>query len=209
MEILFLLLIIFIAYSNSINVQEIELGDISFKNLRTSTSPDFFYISINGRTIYNFIYFLFLDDSYNISYINFCFASSPPSDGKIGSCISSSHTYKHSKKKSEGILYHYELPILVNKSYIIINYSGKNSNGTFKAKSYFTEKVPIDSDKEFELSAQINFSNNFYAEIGNPSSNYIYFNITDLNNSLQQPIFYGLTHDNPKYHSPTFYTFLN
>lgn len=68
MEILFLLLVIFIAYSNSINVQEIELGDISFKNLRTSTSPDFFYISINGQTIYNFIYFLFLDDSYNISY---------------------------------------------------------------------------------------------------------------------------------------------
>ena len=33
------------------------------------------------------------------------------------------------------------------------------------------EKVPIDSHKEFELSAQINFSNNFYAEIGNPSSN--------------------------------------
>ena len=209
MEIIFLLFFIFIVYSHSIDIQEIELADSSFRNLRASTFPDFFYISINVQTLYNNIHFLLLDNGYNISNINFCFTSSSPSDWTISSCKFYSYKYINSKTKSEGILYHYNVPILSSNSYIIIKYSGNNPNGEFKARSYFMEKVPIDSHEELELSAAVNITNEFYTEIGNPSSNYLYFNFTDLNNNLQQPIFHCLTYDNPKYYSPLSFIFLN
>ena len=162
MEIIFLLFFIFIVYSHSIDIQEIELGDNSLRNLRTSTPPDFFYISINVQTPYNNIHFLLLDNGYNISNINFCFVSSSPSDWTISSCKFYSYKYINSKTKSEGILYHYNVPILSSNSYVIIKYSGNNPNGEFKARSYFMEKVSIDSHEELELSAAVNITNEFY-----------------------------------------------
>ena len=45
--------------------------------------------------------------------------------------------------------------------------------------------------------------NDFYTDISNPSSDYIYFNISDLNDNLNQPIYYCKTDKNPEYYQPT------
>ena len=45
--------------------------------------------------------------------------------------------------------------------------------------------------------------NDFYTDISNPSSDYIYFNISDLNDNLNQPIYYCKTDKNPEYYEPT------
>ena len=86
---------------------------------------------------------------------------------------------------------------------MIIKYSGKNSSGIFKARSFFIDEVPVDSYDETELTHTFNSYNYFYTNIDYSNYNYLYFNLTDLKNkNLEQPIYYCKTNTNPKYYSP-------
>ena len=100
MKVLLVLFLVFIPYSYSL--QYITIGDISLKTLNSSTSNDYFYISVQANKD---LHLVLLDDRYNINNIDYCFAYSAtyPTQSTINSCDFYSFSYYASKSTSSGI----------------------------------------------------------------------------------------------------------
>ena len=167
MKFLFLLFFVLITYSLSTYIQYISIGNTSPDYLRASTDIDYFYFSTYDYVTYNNVYLLLIDDDYSINDIKYCATYSYPSDDTIKECQFSFIPYDGSKSTYSGIVYYYkiQIPTLSNTSYIIIKYSGKNSLGSFRAKSYFAEKIYINPYDETELSPLANTDNYFFTDI--------------------------------------------
>ena len=205
MKILSFLFLVYITYSNSEDIQNITMGDITPKLLRASKDTDYFYYSYNNSTTYNSAYLLLIDDLYYLKEIKYCLTSSYPSNTTIKECYFNSINYDDLKTKGARYFYYYRMPISSRDTYTIIKYSGKYQNGKFRAKSYFIEKVPIGSNYETELSTFDSslYNNYFYVNIDYPSSNSLYFNFSIYDkDSFFPTIYYCQSKNNPEYNSP-------
>ena len=208
MKVLFLLFIIFITYSNAIDFQSITLGADSPKDLRTSVNDDYFYFKKKNYITYKNINLLLYEDSYFIKNIYYCFLDYYPSDSTIDQCSFNSISYDGSKSTSTGTLYHYNIPLTSSDLYVIIKYSGRHSYGTFKARSYLTERIYINSYDKKELSALPNIKNYFYISNFNSKYDYLYLNLSEIDNSLEPIIYYTFTDKDPEYYYPTDFNIL-
>ena len=129
MEILFLLFLVFITYSHSIDIQPVQISN-HLSTLRASKDDDYFYFSIDKYLSKRFLYLYLLENDYSINKIYYCQTNTFPSQSAIESC---SFFFINYNDKNSDTSYNYKIPILSNDSYIIIRYSGSNNNGSFKA----------------------------------------------------------------------------
>ena len=162
MEMIFILFLISITYSHSINFQSITLGADSLTYLRSSINDDYFYFKKKSYITYKNINLLLYDESYYIEYIYLCFLRYYPSDSTIDECSFSLISSDGSKSTSIGTLYYYKIPLNSSDPYVIIKYSGRRSYGTFKARSYLAERIYDNLYNEKELTALPNIDNFFY-----------------------------------------------
>ena len=203
MKVLFLLFLVFIIYSHSIDIQPLQKSNY-LSTLRASRDDDYFYFSIDKYLSKSFVYLYLFENDYGINKIYYCQTNTFPSQSAIDSC--SFFFINHDNINSD-TSYNYKIPILSNDSYIIIRYSGSNNNGTFKASfsDTFKKKILVDVNYDTELTAVQNDYNYFYAYIGNLSSNRLYFYFKDKSKILVEAIFYHFTNSNPESFIPTTY----
>ena len=195
MEILLLLFQVFIAYSNSIDIQQVPT-DNSLKNLRPSTNEDYFYFSIDGY--YKRLYLFLLDNGYSINKIYYCNTYVYPSQSSIKNCSFNqlSSVFNDSQIKSSGKSYYYSIPILSKGSFSIIRYSGSNSYGTFKASgsyTHFIQVITLDASYNTDITTLEDRNNYFSSYNEFYSSDYLYLYIKDKSKLLANPIYYCIT----------------
>ena len=158
------------------------------------------FFEINGLS-YSYLYVFLLDDYYSLNGVSYCYSNSHYEE-EIKDCsfhsvdIYDSDTQLSSDSKG----YYYGISISTTKNYLIIKYSGQHSfsYSSLKIKGTYThyiEKV-FDYGKTFYPIKDIN--NYFYAEIGNPNSDYLYFYLDD-SSDVKEPIYYCRIIDNPEY----------
>ena len=199
MKALFLLFLVFITYSHSINIQNVPIGN-SLTYLRASTNEDYFYVSIDNY--YN-LYLLLIDYSYSINRTYYCNTYSYPSQSSIDSCsfYSLYYDFSDSQIKSSGKSYYYKIPVLPRRSYVIIKYSGSNSYGTIKASGSYTnflKSIKLDASSNTDITTLKNRDNYFYTYIGYHNFDYLHFYISDPNRLLENPIYYCTTYTYPE-----------
>ena len=209
MKVLFLLFLVFITYSHSINIQKVLIGD-SLTYLTASKDEEYFYFSIDRYSYHNYLYLFLLVDDYNINQINYCRTNTYPSQSSIDSCSfnSFSSDYSESQKKSSSTSFYYKVPISSGYSYIIIKYLGSNNYGTIKASAsytHFIRSITLGSSSNTEITKLVDSNNYFYTYIGYPNSDYLYFYIKDQNYLLEEPIYYCFTYSDPQDYSPIRY----
>ena len=141
MKVLFLLFLVSITYSHSIDIQRVQIGNFQ-TYLRTSKNEDYFYFSIDSYYVDYYLYLFLLVNDYNLNQIYFCRTNTYPSQSSIDRCpfYSLSNDYSESHTKSSSTSFYYQVPI-IRYSYIIIKYSGNNSYGTFKASASYTHFI--------------------------------------------------------------------
>ena len=91
-------------------------------------------------------------------------------------------------------------------SYLIIKYSGSNSYGTIKARGSFStliQKISVGSNTDTTLKKYDEIYNYFYASVGYPSYNYLYFYFDDPYTNLKDPIYICKTNNDPETYSST------
>ena len=200
MKVLFLLFLVFIPYSYSL--QYITIGDTSLKNLTTSHYYNYFYILVPA---YKYLHLVLLDDSYYIDDIYYCFTHSysNPNESTIDSCDFFSLSYYDLKSTSSGKEYYYKKFTQPYYNCIIIRYSGGGS-GTIKAGAAiaYMEEVDIDSTG-IELPRTSNNDTYFYTKIYfKYDHDYVYFNLSDTSKTsydFNTTLYCCLTNDDPKY----------
>ena len=175
------------------------MGSSSLKDLNTPIFTDYFYFPIDSRSTYNTANLLLFIPSMGFENIYYCSTSSYPSDETINSCTFTLINYV----KSSGSLEYYKIPISSSASYIIIKYSGRNRYLTIKARSYFMEKIPVNSYDKTKISTFTDTDNYFYMKIGNPSHDYLYFNFINSDSTFDKTIYFCQTDNNPEYDSPS------
>ena len=205
MKVLFLLFLVFIKYSNSDGIQNLEV-ESSLTTLKSSNDQEHFYFSLNGYKSYSYIYLLISENLCDVYKIYYCDTTIYPTEESIRSYTYYGVDYYYSQSTSSGKEKYYRIPIDSSKSYIIIKYYGTNSDGTIKARSTiypFIFKVPVDSGPDLRFSTLVNAYNYLYSSIGYPSSDYLYFYFYDPYFNLVDPIYYCITSYNPEnYPSP-------
>ena len=204
MKALILLFSILIFYSNSYEIQNITIGEISLKSLKASKYNEYFCFLTNSSNItYSHVYLLLLEAyDFYLDIISYCYSN----ESSAYNCEFNLGNRYDLKKTLSGNAHYYKIPISPNNNYIIIRYHGAQNYGTLKARGAFMsfiENVAIDSDYDIKLSILIDTDNYFYTNISNTNYNYIYFNFSDASNVLEQPIYYCITADNPEINRPT------
>ena len=99
MKVLFLLFIVSITYSHSIDIQRVQIGNFQ-TYLRTSKNEDYFYFSIDSYYVDYYLYLFLLVNDYNLNQIYFCRTNTYPSQSSIDRCpfYSLSNDYSESYK---------------------------------------------------------------------------------------------------------------
>ena len=196
MKILFLLFLVFIPYSHSL--QYITIRDTSLKTLNSSTSTDYFYIRVPANKD---LHLVLVDNGYSIKYINYCstYSYTIPTESTLEECLFSSFSHYDSKSTSSGTEYYYKDSTIISFNYIIIRYSGRNATGTIKASAViaYMQNVEIGNSQTY-LSTEVNYDTYFYTNVSYSSHDYIYFKLTDTLQFLNKTIHYCLTDNNPK-----------
>lgn len=182
------------------------MGKADMEPLRTKTSFDYFYISINSyNTSYKEFHLVLLLEKYSATAtVSYKFFSSLPSESSIYGYSYNSLSYEQSRIEADvGTIYIYKLPFSSDDNYVVIRYSVSYSYVRIKGRSYFIENVPVNSNFDIELSTLSNTYNYFFTRAGYSYSENLYFNISDRYSELNSRIYYCLTFSNPEIYLPT------
>ena len=196
MIVLFILFLTLITYSQ--NIQGISLGD-SLWTLNSSTTDDYFYFkAISSEDVQ----ILLIDKNYIIHNIYYCltFSLDAPTESTIKRCdFKFLDHYDYSKSSSSDYEYYYKISLSTSYNYVIIRYSGRNSNGLVYASAVipYIYYLQMGDYSQTRLTTHTKNDTYFFTYISYPPSNYIYFNLTDTFDYLDRIIYYCFTNDNP------------
>ena len=154
MKVMLLLLFVFIpCLIKGIVITPITIGSGELKDLNTTTDDEtYFYMSVNREKIGPLFFFL-SDSKYALSPIKGFLSKIHPNDTVIENAKNRFFSVKHYQKKetNTSIDYYYNFTIGSDnydvEKFLIIQYSGKNSAGTLKARSSFDDLYSLTTSK--------------------------------------------------------------
>ena len=202
MKVLFLLFLVSITCSNFnfIDIQRVQIYNLSLTKLNSSTDEDHFYFHHVSK-YRDFFYLALYDNGYDMNKISYC-STNISTYWKIDDCKFNliEPQDKDSRNNTSGIIYYYIIPSIPDDQDLIIKYSGKNGNGIFKAAgSYrsFIERLNV-VGSNYDITTFENSNNYFYTNIGGLTSKYLYLYFEDKHKSLEDPIYYCFTKYDPE-----------
>ena len=103
----------------------------------------YFYIIISGDDIfYKDIYFYLEDNGFDLNYNNIQYCETYDTDIFGDRCTFSPVHHDNTQKSSNSIKYYYQIKRDTERSYVIVSYEGKNSNGNLYANFDYYELYP-------------------------------------------------------------------
>ena len=209
MKIIFLLFLILITYTHTIEMQFITIGANSTTSLDSSKYDSYFYIPITGlKPDYSQLYLLILDEGYDIDNIYYAyFETFPVEDISYYGFSPIEDLYNRDVKAiPTGRAYYYTMKIWNKDNYLFIRYTGRNIGGSIKARAHFIPfiyNVTVNSNYETNLTRIESTDHYFYMNITYTGYSLLYLTLKVTNLVLYQPIHYCKTYNNPENYLPT------
>ena len=137
MKVLFLLFLVFIKYSYSVDIKYVSTNNI-LTTLNSTINDGYFYFIIESYTSHDYLYLYLFDNNYNLNNtISYC-QTRNYSLQEINSCNFKSRYCDDYDYPGSSKGYYYKIPLSYSRSnYLIIKYSGSNNYGTIKARGSF------------------------------------------------------------------------